>query len=550
MPLRAGVFMLAVATAPQFVQAAGPDLSPPPALPAVKEPAPPDPEIGAIDVAEYRVRGSKLLSSTEIGAAVYPYLGPGRTEKHIEAARQALEKAYHDKGYQTVTVGVPPQSATRGIIILEVEEVKVGKLRVRNARNFLLSDIRRRAKSLAPGTVPNFNDVQKDIIRLNSSADLRVTPALNPGQEPGTVDIDLNVEDKFPLHGSLELNNRYSENTVPLRLNGSLNYTNLWQLGHTLGGSFQIAPENLDDATVYSAFYSIPFTDTFGLTLSGTKQDSNVSTLGGAAVAGRGEIIGLRTNFTLPSETGFYHSLSFGLDYKHFDEDVTFGGALTQTPIDYYPFTLAYYFTSQGKTGFTEGNLSASWHHRGMGSEIIKFDDKRYNADGAYVYFRGDLSHTHDLPLGFQAMGKVQGQFSNYPLINSEQYAGGGLSTVRGYLESAALGDSGIFGTLELRSPSLIGTKRSKEKAADESATEPPPHEWRIYAFLEGGQLDINQPLPDQQEKTSLASVGIGSSIMLWEHFNGAVDIAMPLKTIGTTEQDEWFVSFRLWSEF
>jgi hemolysin activation/secretion protein len=62
--------------------------------------------------------------------------------------------------------------------------------------------------------------------------------------------------------------------------------------------------------------------------------------------------------------------------------------------------------------------------------------------------------------------------------------------------------------------------------------------------------LDINQPLPDQQEKTSLASIGIGSSVKLWEHFNSSVDVALPLKTLGTTEQDEWFVSFRVWSEF
>ncbi len=523
----------------------------PPELPAVKGPPPPDPEVGSIDVAEYRVRGAKLLNSTEVGAAVYPYLGPSRTEQHIEGARAALEKAYHDKGYQTVTVSVPPQSARKGIVFLQVEEVKVGKLRVKNARNFLLSDIRRRAKSLAPGTVPNFNDVQKDIIKLNSSADLRVTPALTPGEEPGTVDIDLNVEDAFPIHGSLELNNRYSENTVPLRLNGSLNYSNLWQLGHTLGFSFQIAPERLDDATVYSAFYSIPFTENWGMTFSGTKQDSNVSTLGGAAVAGRGEILGMRANFTLPAETGFYHSLSVGLDYKHFDEDVAFGGTVTQTPIDYYPFSIGYYFSAQGKKGFTEGNLSANWHYRGTGSEVIKFDDKRYNADGAYIYFRGDVSHTHDLPLGFQVMGKVQGQFSNYPLINSEQYAGGGLSSVRGYLESAALGDSGVFGTLELRSPSFIGTKKTKAGEKNETATsEPSAHEWRIFGFIDGGQLDINQPLPDQQEKTSLASIGIGSSVKLWEHFNSSVDVALPLKALGTTEQDEWFVSFRVWSEF
>ncbi len=241
-------------------------------------------------VREYRVRGTKVLPAVEVEKAVYPFLGPERTPDDIEAARAALEKAYHDQGFQTVFVAVPPQTGRRGVIFLEVTEAKVGRLRVKGARYYLPSDILKRAPSMQEGRVPNFNEVTKDIVGLNQSADLRVTPSVQPGVEPGTVDIDLTVKDTFPLHGSIELNNRYSADTVPLRLNGSLSYNNLWQLGHSLGFSFQVAPERLDDAKVFSGYYTakIPGFNDVSLTLQGTKQDSNVSTLGGAAVAGRG----------------------------------------------------------------------------------------------------------------------------------------------------------------------------------------------------------------------------------------------------------------------
>ena len=518
---------------------------PAPAVPSIEQ-------VGSIYVAEYRVRGSKLLSPDEVGAAVYPYLGPYRTEGHIEEARAALEKAFHDKGYQTVFVSVPEQSGARGIIFLEVTETKVGVLRVKGAKYFLPSTIKRKAKSLAPGTVPDFEQVKKDIIKLNKSADMSVTPSLNPGAEPGTLDVDLTVEDHFPLHGSFELNNRYNANTVPLRLNGSLNYGNLWQLGHTIGGSFQVAPEEPKDATIFSAFYTIPVTDRWSLTASGTKQDSDVSTLGGVAVLGRGQIMGLKADFTLPAGDTTFHTLSFGIDYKHFDENVTFAGVTTNTPIDYYPVTLAYYGTSDTKNGFTEGGLTASWNHRGTGSEVAKFDNKRYDADGSYLLFKGDISHTHDLPIGFEVMGKLQGQYTPYPLINTEQYAGGGLSSVRGYLEAAAVGDSGWFGTIELRSPSFIGRKKkpTTDAAPSPAAEEEPESEWRVYGFLEGGRLYINRPLPEQVDLLNLSSVGFGTRIRLWDHLNGSLDAAMPLETLGTTEQGEWFVSFRLWTEF
>lgn len=508
----------------------------------IPAPEPDAPVIGNLFIREYRVQGSKKISPVEVEEAVMPFLGPGRTTEDVDKARAALEKAYHDKGFQTVSVTIPPQSSKSGVIVLAVEEATVGKLRVRNARWYLPNAIARKAPSLQPGTVPNFNDVQRDIVALNKTADLRVTPVLNPGSEPGTVDIDLNVEDKFPLHGSLELNNRYSENTTPLRINGSIGYGNLWQLGHTAGFSFQVAPENTEDAMIFSGYYTVPVFSNTTFTINATKQDSNVSTLGGAAVAGRGHIIGARAGITLPAESGFYHSLNVGMDYKHFDEDVTFAGSLMQTPIDYYPFSLAYNAGWVGKKSFTELNIAMNMHFRGMGSEALEWDNKRYNADGSYLYLRGDLTNTYDLPRGFQVLTKIQGQLSNHPLINSEQFSGGGQSSVRGYLESAALGDNGIVGTLEFRSPSFIGSM-------DETTREF-RNEWRVYAFVEGGRLTLNEALPDQTDRFDLASYGIGTRIKLWEHFNGSLDASLPLVSQGSTEADELFLSFRVWADF
>jgi hemolysin activation/secretion protein len=494
-------------------------------------------------IREFRVQGSTVLPAAKVEDAVYPFLGPGRKPEDVDAAAAALQKAYEDSGYKTVSVSVPPQSPRSGVILLKAEEQKVGRLRVKGAKWFLPSSILRKAKSMQSGMVPNFDDVQKDVIAMNKSADLRVTPELLLGSEPGTMDIALNVEDKLPLHGSLELNNRYSPNTVPLRVSGGLSYSNLWQLGHNVGFNFQIAPEDMDDAAIYSASYSLPVSSSTTLSLTGTKQDSDVSTLGGVNVLGRGYIIGARAAITLPSQsTEFYHSITLGMDYKHFEEDVTVAGAEVKTPIDYYPFVVAYNAGWLKKKGFTELNMSANMHFRGLGSERIEFDNKRYNADGSFFYLRGDVSHTHDLPHGFQVLGKIQGQASANPLINNEQYSAGGQSTVRGYLESAALGDHGIVGTLELRSPSFIGKEDEKTQKRD--------HEWRVYAFLEGGRLGIIDPLPEQIDRYDLASYGVGTRVKVYQHLNASLDFSVPLVSQGESLAGDPFVSFRLWTEF
>ena len=498
-------------------------------------------EITSFYIREYRVEGARRLKSLEVEEAVYPFLGPGRTPDDVEQARVALEKVYHDKGYQTVSVVVPQQDPRRGIIRLEVNEAKVGRLRVNGARFFLPSNIKRDAPELAEGNVPDMNRAGKEIGALNRLSDRSVTPVLRAGVEPGTVDVDLNVEDKLPLHGSLELNNRYSSNTTSLRLNGSISYGNLYQLGHTGGLSFQLAPENTNDAKVFSGYYLARVSGGVSLMIQGTKQNSDVSTLGGAAVGGRGEILGLRALYDLPSAAKFYQNFSLGIDYKHFEENIVIGKDTISSPIQYYPLSANYGATWLAENGFTEFNTALNFHIRGMGSGERDYANKRYNADADYVYLHGDLAHTHDLKGGSQVFGKVQGQLSSQPLVNGEQIAGGGLGTVRGYLEATVLGDNGVFGTVELRSPSLIGTP---DKNGARSS------EWRFHAFADGGLVGIYDALPSQQGQFGLASAGVGTRFKAFTHYNGSLDVAVPFITQTDADSGDVRVTFRGWADF
>ncbi len=498
------------------------------------------PEIGALYIAEYRVEGATKLPAIEIEKAVYPFLGPGRTPEDVESARAALEAAFQAQGYQTVSVRVPEQSATGGVIVLKVVEAPVGRLRVKDSTYYDLERIKRGAPSMAEGSVPNFADITRDILALNTFPERRVTPSLRAGVEPGTVDIDLQVEDTLPLHGSVELNNRRSIFTSDLRLNGSLSYANLWQLGHSVGMSFQIAPENTDDEKVYSGFYLSRFSGIpwLAIILQGTKQDSNVSTLGGAAVAGRGEIIGARALITLPSAAGFYQSVSVGFDYKQFRQSVDLGLAQIDSPIRYFPVSAIYTATWLDKLGSTEFGGSVVFNIRGIGSDTADFDNNRFASDGSFIYFRGDLARTQTLPGGAELYAKLQGQITGDALVNSEQIGGGGLNTVRGYLEAEALGDSAIFGTLEVRSPSLL---KKWEKQGNE---------WRFYGFVEGGELFVNEVLPEQKRTIDLASFGVGTRVQLASHFNASLDGAFPLIDATETQAFDFLLNFRLWAEF
>ena len=292
---------------------------------------------------------------------------------------------------------------------------------------------------------------------------------------------------------------------------------------------------------MFSGYYLARFVhpDWLDLMVQGTKQDSNVSTLGTTAVAGRGETAGVRAMFALPAEKDFTQSASVGADYKHFDQKVALPasgtGAATEivTPITYYPLSLNYGATWQGKPATTEVNVGLVFSVRGLGSDSAQFGNNRYNADGNFLIFRGDLSHTHDLPHGLQVFGKLQGQIADQPLLSGEQASGGGVGTARGYLEAEQVGDNSLFGTLELRSPSLLNSIAGKKG------------ELRVFAFTDAGWLKVNEPLPGQKNHFDFFSAGLGGSVRLLDHFEGSIIAALPLLTEGQTQANSLRILFR-----
>jgi hemolysin activation/secretion protein len=504
------------------------------------------------DIDEYRVEGADNLPQIEVETAVYPFLGPGRTSDDVEKARAALEKAYHDKGFQTVGVSVPQQDAQRGFIVLKVAENKVGRLRVKGSRYFDLANIKGSAPSLQEGKLPDFGSVTKDIVALNRWPDRRITPALRAGVAPGTVDVDLNVEDTLPLHGSAELNNRQSPSTTPLRQSYSLRYDNLWQLGHSMTVTYQDAPLDRDDAMVISGSYMARTGyDWLNVLIYGLKSDSAVATVGGANVIGPGEVIGGRAVLTLPTKGELFHTLSLGIDYKHFAQSLTLGQDSFDSPVTYAPLVASYGATWQGDGRLTQLNASVTAGLRGIGSSPEEFDAKRYKATGSFIHLNADVSHTQDLPEGFQLFGKMQGQVADQPLVSSEQFSIGGQDTVRGYLESEVLGDYGVVGTLELRSPNLAPYLEQKlDNPLGQAIKFNAFDEWRFFAFADAGRAQIHEPLVDQQSKFDLASYGIGTRMKTLKRFNSIFFVGMPLISQQVTVANHPRFSFRVWGEF
>jgi len=535
--------LLSLPSAAQTPSSAAPsDQSSSPGSPAAREAG------HRFDIFEYQVEGNSVLPAAAIEKAVTPFLGEGRSAGDVELARGALEKVYQEAGFLSVFVQTPEQKIVDGVVVLQVVEGTVERLRVTGARYTSPQALREQVPALAPGQVPYFPEMQQELAQLGRGDDRKVVPVLRAGTTPGTVEAELKVDDRLPLHGSIELNDRYSFDTSRLRLAASLRYDNLWQRGHSLSVSYQTTPEKPDQIKVFSGTYVLPLGDGANLALYAVHSGSQLVTIGSTGVIGNGDIVGLRYIRSLPPLPDYSHSLVAGVDYKNFADTTTPLGADSGiiSPIRYAPFTLGYNGKIAGEGGSqTQFSVTGNWHFRHVGDtdvdcagvHVSAFACKRFNADANYFYARGELSRLQMLPRQWSLFGKVGGQYASQPLISNEQFGIGGAESVRGYTEYERLGDRALYASVELRTPNLrAGTGNLREL--------------NLLAFADYGDATVVQALPSQQYRFHLASVGMGLRLKAWNALTAALDLAWPLLDGARTNTRDPRLHFRLVHEF
>lgn len=506
--------------------------------PVVEAPQPQVPPASAagFDILAFQVRGNTVLAPDVVERAVYPHMGPGRSEADVEAARASLQKAFEDAGYVAVSVYVPEQSVDGGVLQLEVQQQAIGQVLVEGAAR--PDAVLAKAPSLTPGRTPNLPEFQRDVIAMNQTASRRVTPELRAGVAPGTLDVVLKVEESSPFHASAEINNFSSAATTDLRVSGTLRHDNLWGLGHSLSISSQTAPRRTNDGTVLSGNYLAPLGQGTQLLGYYVHSDSDIAVIGGTSVIGSGDIFGVRLIRSLGSRDGFYHSVTLGLDYKDFGEDLILGADTDSAPIAYVPATLAWRGDWTGEQARTDVNVSAVLGLRGLGDGLARFMYKRLYARDGFFVLKLDAGRVQDTIGDMQVSTRLTAQWSPDPLISNEGFSLGGMSSVRGYFESEAIGDYGFAYQSEVRSPDLAGLLGD------------PVNELRFLGFVDSGYAGVHRVAAGQDDSFSQASTGLGARLKVFRIFNGAVDVGTPLISGPDSDAGSIFARFRIWGEF
>lgn len=464
------------------------------------------------DVLEYRVIGNTTLTGRDIERLLYPLLGTDKSLPDVESARAALESLYHDRGYGTVFVDIPPQKVDEGIVRLRVTEGRVERETIGGAHYFPERDVIAALPAAAPGSVLQLSKLQEELTAVNTQTpDRSVVPVLKAGSAPGTVDLALQVNDQLPLHGSLEVNDQASLDTRTLRSIASLSYGDLFGRFDTLSLQYQFTPQQFDQVRVFAANYAFhPFDSGLQPSLQYINSNSNVAAVGTAGVLGIGEIMGLRLAYPVEAGAMSNQSVTFGVDYKHFRNVINENSTTAyDTPISYLNLSFAYGGLWRSSLLTTTFSLTANAGPRGLVNNQNSFANDRAEARDNYFYLRGDLGTELKLPMDFHLRLRVAGQTTAEPLITNENFAIAGADGVRGYLESEVLGDKGIKETIQLNSPAW----HVHERVIGD-----------VYAFMDAGRTWVLASL-------SCEPTGTGINLRSW---GGGVDILPGQKLTGS----------------
>jgi hemolysin activation/secretion protein len=489
------------------------------------------------DVMEYRVSGNSLLDVKDVEMVLYSHLGKGKTFDDVEVARRDLQNHYREAGYPAVLVDIPEQSVSDGVVWLRVTESRVSRLRISGSRYYSPRQLAEDIPSLQVGKRLKLSQVQEEIGKAGSAYPERmIIPVLRPGDTPGTVEVELKVKDESPLHGGIEIHDRYSLNTSRWRTNVSLSYTNLWQMGHSLGLQYQTAPEEPEEVKVLSGTYSFRLSESNSIVaLYGVDSESNTAAIGDITVVGNGSIYGARWIKPWRGSEHTSHILSLGSEYKDFKDDLVLQGADREsTPIKYMTLNISFSTTYKVEKVLTGFNVSATYGVRGVGSSREEFVYKRYLAQQNFLYLKAGVNHSRPLFFGDSLHLSLDGQLANSPLISNEQFAAGGSETVRGYHESQILGDDGVIARIEWHSPSMLG---AGEKAKRE-----------LYAliFWDSALLHTQDALEDQESQSDLSSAGFGLRFTQGSSWDARLDWAQVFETADSVDKGDsrWHIYF------
>ncbi len=476
-------------------------------------------------VTEFMINDAELFTTEDFEFILKKYRNQKLGMRDLNKIADEITGFYRSKGYISSLAFLPAQDVTDTVVDFKVVEGVVGDIEVEEGEHYSKEAIGRKFL-VKKGENLKFQELQKSIRRINRQPDRTVKAVLKPGKEKGASDIFLKLkEEKDPKHFYLEYTNRGTEVTGKDRYGVAFVHNNLFGNDDILTGRFRMSEDS--DIFSWSMDYNSPV----------NRYDTRAGIYGAYShsdIGGQFEILEPEGRATA---WGVY--LSHPLFDKDFTDPALNLSSKVTTGFDIVDVQNEILGKETSHDQLTVAKVGISFDEKdkygrtffsnelrvGIDNFLGSMDEhdtqaSRMDSGGEFVKYVGSLNRITRLPLSSLFVASIRGQYTDAPLVNSEQLSYGGADSIRGFPENDYLADYGWISTLELRTPAFIFPRVVKLPYSEVSLKDA----MQFVYFVDFGEGTLKQPRVGEDKCKLLSGAGIGLRFEFYEHLQGTID--------------------------
>ncbi|MCA9798048.1 MAG: ShlB/FhaC/HecB family hemolysin secretion/activation protein [Cyanobacteria bacterium HKST-UBA04] len=494
-----------------------------------------------VTLSSITIEDATLLDPEALDRVKADYLNRPLTFDDIEKLTDALSDLYHQAGYVTSRVYIPPQTIKGGQLTLKAAEGKVGIITVESGRWF-------KKRSVLPyvtldrGEHFNLNKLKRDLRRINQNPDRNVRAILKAGEETGQTDINLKVTDQFPIHLSTNWDNMGRDLIGTNRLGTTATFNNLLGFGDTGWATANFTRRSFG----HGEHYEIPVSS-HGTSIGSNYYFSNlllgtIQGLENFRITGQAQTISGYVKQEWVNTEKYKIAQDVSLNFV--DLETSINNAITRQQVGGGRFNDSVRVLRTGVNIERYGQSSRTFvrPEASLGLDILGGDvarkpggiGSRLGAGSQFLKLSGSAMHTQQLPF-LNALGifRVSGQYTPDSLVSAEQFQAGGAFTVRGYKEGTLIADKGMVSSVEIRVPLRVFPKDWKLPLAEQSLNDA----LEAVGFIDHGYTMVANPTPGTNQNQSILGTGCGLRYRLTKYLVGWLDLGFPLLLNASNKQ-------------
>ena len=512
-----------------------------------------------------------------------------RTVGDVQDALKSVQQELMNEGFYLVQLSLPlkdvylPKDGTLGVL---VDEGRFGQLTlhfygdgvamkaegvdVKETREegtwYSRKQLLHRFRNIKEGETFDYSRFRSVLSDVNAHPDLVVDTSIavrnvlegnranNDRRVARYADLEMTVREAFPFHAVWEINNFGMEEIDEWQTSLTLQYLNLTKHDDVLTVSPSISFNG--ELMSFAASYLLPHHWWKGgnTTLYGgwsyLDTDNVVPRLD---LEGVGWFVGLQHSEYLVENKNHLLMASAGILWRYIEDQYTaYGHKLNKRDVSVMPVSFALSYTRRTPDALGGRNFATLQPVICAATAGDKLDEMWTNADDNYWILRWQLARLQPLFGWYDTtkkkdlhqwtlFSKLEGQISSDVLIPTEKLSLGGYNTIRGYHSRGYLGDSGVYGTFELRTPILVDACASLFSDREGKS---PFDRIQGVLFTDYGYTRYNDLPRGYDDDEWLWSVGFGLRTAMTKYCQARLDVGIPCHDGNNDDDDDVEVYF------